>query len=225
MSRYRSGPSPIVIILVGALFVFGGYYVWTGFLTFLDDQGDITARATRNVLASATAAAAPDNILPTLFMPPSTFTPLPPCKWFTVSVENAVYRECPAQNNIDCPVREVIPYGTELCIYGRVPDNPEWYVVELNPEGAYRDAVFIHESVVEAIDPTPTATPTTAPLALPTVSPIPSDTPQPTATWTDIPDPNITPTPTQTPPLFAPTITPSMTPSMTPTPTLPNISI
>ena len=223
MSRYRSSPSPLMIILVGALFVFGGYYVWVGFINFLEDQGDITARATRNVFASATAEAAPDNILPTLFMAPATFTPLPPCKWFEVSVESAVYRECPDQNNVNCPIRDVIPYGTELCIYGRVPNNAEWYVVELNPEGAYRDTVFIHESVVDALDPTPTVTPTNEPLDLPTISPMPSDTPLPTATPTETPDPNTVPSPTLVPSIPAPTIPPSLTPSMTPT--LPNISI
>jgi hypothetical protein len=217
MSHHRSGPSPLTIILVGALFVFGGYYVWTGFLSFLEDQGDITARATREAFASATARAAPE-IRPTLFMAPATFTPLPPCKWFAVSVENAVYRECPAQNNIECPVREVIPYGTELCIYGRVPNNDEWYVVELNPEGAYRDTVYIHESVVEAVNPTPTVTPTNAPLDLPTISPTPSNTPPPTVTPTETPDPNATPTRTPTP-------SPTTAPTISPTPTLPNISI
>ncbi|MBN1563268.1 MAG: hypothetical protein JXA10_05480 [Anaerolineae bacterium] len=214
MSYHRSGPSPLTIILVGAFFVFGGYYVWTGFIHFLEYQDDITGQTTRNSHATETAEAAPDYILPTLFMAPATFTPLPPCRWFTVSVENAVYRDCPAQNNIDCPVREVIPYGTELCIYGRVPNNMEWYVVELNPDGAYRDIVYIHESVVEAVNPTPTITPTNEPLNLPTVSPTPSHTPAPTAIPTETP----IETSTETPPITVP-------PTTTPEPTLPNISI
>lgn len=226
MSRYGSGPSPLLIVIVGALFVFGGYYVWSGFLHYLDDQGDITARVTRDVAASATADAAPHPFVPTLYTR-ATFTPLPPCIWFVVDVERAVYRECPAQDNRECPVREVIPYGTELCIYGRVPNAPEWYIVELNPDGAYRDNAYIHESVVEAANPTPTATPTAEPLDLPTVTPTPSRTPQPTS---PTPVPSATPEPSVTPESSAtPDVTPSLVPISptppTPTPTLPHISV
>ena len=77
MSYYRrSGPSPLLIVLIGALMVFGGYFVWTGFLSFLDDQGNITAPSTREVAESATARAAPQVVLPSPYMP-ATFTPLP----------------------------------------------------------------------------------------------------------------------------------------------------
>ncbi|NLE49967.1 MAG: hypothetical protein GX613_01055, partial [Chloroflexi bacterium] len=58
MSAYRSsGPSPLLIVLIGALIVFGGYYVWTGMLRFFEDSGDITAQVTRQARASATAPA------------------------------------------------------------------------------------------------------------------------------------------------------------------------
>jgi hypothetical protein len=206
MYRVRSGPSPLVIVLVGALLVFGGYFVWIGFLGFLEDQGDITANATRESIASATARAAPPALIPTFYMP-ATFTPLPPCQWFAVSVERAVYRECPSQDNRDCPIRDVILYGTELCVYSRAPGNPEWYVVELNPNGAYRDTVFIHESVVKAVNPTATPGPTVTPL--PTTRTAPTDTPAPPSPMPPAPSPNatitlnatITPTPEATPSL------------------------
>lgn len=194
MSRNRSGPSPLLIVAVGAFLVFGGYFVWAGFLSFLDDQGDITVQVTREAVASATARAGPVR-LPTLYMP-ATFTPLPPCQWFIVSVDRAVYRECPSKDNQQCPIRDVVPMGTRLCIYSRSPDNPEWYVVELNPGGAYRDTVFIHESVVKPENPTPTPTETFVPL--PTISPAPTAVPMPTVTPNPIPSP--TPLPTMTPP-------------------------
>jgi hypothetical protein len=202
MSHYRSGPSPWLIIVVGALVVFGGYYVWTGFLSFLEDEGNITAQNTREAFSTATAQAVTQR--PTLFMP-VTFTPLPPCQMFAVSVERAVYRECPLQDNRQCPVREVVPYGTELCVYARAPENPEWYVVELNPGGAFRDVVYMHESVIEPVNPTPTPTTTFTPL--PTISPTPSQTPLPTVlpSLTDTLNPATPPTPT-------PTLTPSATP-------------
>ncbi|RPJ01776.1 MAG: hypothetical protein EHM39_02820, partial [Chloroflexi bacterium] len=84
MSVYhRSGPSPLLIVMVGAMVVFGGYFVWMGFLDFLEDQGDITAQSTRDISASATARAAPQVVLPSPYLPAS-FTPLPPCEWYTV---------------------------------------------------------------------------------------------------------------------------------------------
>ena len=217
MSRYRSGPSPLIVILVGALFVFGGYYIWTGFLSFLEDEGNITAQVTREAQASVTAQAAPAVQLPTLYMP-ATFTPLPPCQWFEVSVDRAVYRDCPSTDNIQCPIRDVVTYGTQLCIYARAPGNPEWYVVELNPGGAFRDTVFIHESVVEAINPTPTITVTFTPL--PTVSPVPSNTPGPTSPAS----PTLTPseTPTLTP---EPRSSSTPVPMPTPVPTIPQIEL
>lgn len=187
-----------MIVVIGALLVFGGYSVWIGFLSYLDDQGNITAQITRQAVASATARVAPSMKLPTLYMP-ATFTPLPPCQWFKVNVDRAVYRECPSKDNRQCPIRDTVTFGTELCVYSRSPDNPEWYIVELNPGGAYRDTVFIHESVVESANPTPTATQTPVPL--------PTDNPTPTAT----PFPESIPDSTGTPFLPLPTVTPPPT--------------
>ncbi len=212
MSHYRrSGPSPLFIVSIGALMVFGGYFVWVGFLGFLQDHGDLTAPATRQANDTATAQAAPQVFLPSPFMP-ATFTPLPACQWFKVKVDRAVYRECPSKDNNECPIRETVEYGTELCVYARVPDNPEWYIVELNPGGSYRDTVFMHESVLEAVNPTVTPAPTMTPG--PTITPVPTFTPAPTT----LPGPTATPT---RPPDASPTPTPSLTPS----PTLPQISI
>jgi cell division septation protein DedD len=212
MSHYRrSGPSPLLIVSIGALIVFGGYFVWVGVLSFLQDHGDITAPATHAANASATAQAAPVVILPSPFMP-ATFTPLPDCQWFKVKVSRAVYRECPSKDNNECPIRDTADYGTEFCVYSRVPGNPEWYVVELNPGGSYRDTVFMHESVLEAVNPTVTPAPTITPG--PTITPVPTFTPAPTVL------PSATPTPT--PP---PDASPTPTPTLTPSPTLPQISI
>lgn len=212
MSGYRrSGPSPLLIIVVGALVVFGGYYVWSGFLSFLEDQGDLTAQVTREAMSTATAGS--------VFQPPAfptsyqlaTFTPLPPCITFVVNVERAVYRECPAQDNTECPVIDVVPEGTEFCVYARVSSNPEWFVIDLNPGGAYRDIVYMHESVIEALNPTPTPTATFTPA--PTITQLPSSTPTPT----------LPPSPSHTPDPAQPSLTPMPEPSNTPTP--PHVTI
>lgn len=191
--------------------MFGGYFLWIGFLNFLEDRGDITAQTTREAAASATAYAAPPLILPSPYFP-ATFTPLPPCQWFMVKVDRAVYRECPSKDNRECPIRETVEYGTEFCVYARVPGNPEWYVVELNPGGAYRDTVFMHESVLKAVNPTVTPAPTWTPG--PTVTPIPTRTPPPTS-----------PPSATMPPTLPPAVSPTRTPLLTPSPTPPSISI
>lgn len=219
MSRKRSGPSPLLIVIVGAFIVFGGYYVWLGFISFMENRGDITANVTREAMSSATAQAASPVRLPTIFIPAS-FTPLPPCMWFAVDVDRAVYRECPSQDDDECPIREVVTFGTELCVYSRVPGLEEWYVVDLNPEGAYRDTVYIHESVVEAVNPTPTITITYTPL--PTITPTPSFTPPSVTATPTMPSPTPSPEPSGTP---NPSSTPQPTPTPTPQPTLPEISI
>ena len=197
-----------MIVVIGALVVFGGYYIWIGFLQFLEDEGNITAQVTRQAFASATAQVG-STLRPTIFMP-ATFTPLPPCQMFRVTAERAVYRSCPSQDNRQCPIVEVVPYDTELCVYSRAPENPEWYVIELNPGGAYRDIVYMHESVLKPVNPTPTPSLTSTPL--PTVSPIPSNTPLPT----------VPASPTATP---NPQATPSPSPTFTPSPSLPSVSL
>src|SRR5690606_28027777 len=172
----------------------------------------------------------------------ATYTPLPPCQWFEVTVERARYRACPSENNDICEARGSLELGTQVCVYERSKDNAAWYVVELNPEGAFRDIVYMHESVIKAVDPTPTPTRTYTPL--PTITLTPSDTPGPvltptptlTPSATDTPDPAttpsappgpvLTPAPRLTPPASAPpdpATPPIATPSPTPLPTLPHV--
>lgn len=191
----------MLIIVVGGLLVFGGYYVWTGFLSFLEDRGNITADVTRQAFSTATAQAA--TMPPTAFVRISA-TPLPPCQYFRTTV-NAKLRECPAVDDINCPHREIVPPGTELCVYSRARENTEWYVVELNPGGAFRDIVYVSDTVVEPVNPTPEPTDTLTPLPTITLTPTPAVPTPPPATPTDTADPSLTDTP-------APTITPSPSP-------------
>lgn len=212
MSRQRKGPNPLLIVVIGALMVFGGYYVWTGLLNFLENQGNLTAPVTQEARASAIAQAFTSTPRPTFFQAMSP-TPLPPCLDFEVRVERAIYREAPCSDDDRCPRVDSMTMGTRVCVYGRSPDNAEWYIVELNPGGAFRDIVYMHESVIVAVNPTPTPTQTFTPL--PTVSPVPSGTPTPTPRVSPTPEASeegaSTPTPTP-PPAFTPTLTPSPTP-------------
>jgi hypothetical protein len=195
----------VLVVALVALLIFGGYFVWVGFLNFLEDQGDITVEITRRAENTATAEAAPAVSLPTQFMP-ATFTALPPCIWFTVNTERAVYRDCPSKDNNQCPIRDIVTYGTEMCVYGRAPQNPEWFIVELNPNGAYRDTVFMHESVLDPVNPTPTITltltppppssPTSFPTEAPSATPAPTQPPLPDVSLTPV-LPTITPLPTR----------------------------
>jgi hypothetical protein len=198
----------MLVFLIGALLVFGGYFVWTGFLKFLEDRGDITADSRRNRQSTATALAQPTFDLGSasggVGAVRATYTPLPPCQMFEVIVDRAVYRDCPAMDNVQCPQRGTLNYGAEVCVYARSPENPEWYVIDFNPDGSYREIVFMHESVIEAANPTPTPTKTVTPG--PTITPLPSTTPLPTFTPTDTPNAEMSPTAT-------PTLTPSRTPS------------
>lgn len=202
MSYRRSGPSPLLVVIVVALLVFGGYYVWTGFLRFLEDQGDIAAQVTRAAVSTSTAQF---STQPATRFAPSTPTSPPPCQPFIVIVERAVYRSCPSQNNDECPRVDTLPYGAQVCVYERSPENAEWYTVDLNPEGMFRDIVYMHETVIEALEPTPRPTLTFTPP--PTVTPLPTPTPTPTEEMppTDTPDP-------ATPPTSTPTRTPTATP-------------
>lgn len=194
MAYRRSGPSPLLIVILAAAIVFGGYYVWDGLLRFLEDRGNITAEVTRQALTTSTASFSTQR--PT-FAAPATSTPLPPCDWFIVIVERAVYRECPSQNNDECPRVDTLPYGTNVCVYGRSIDNAEWYEINLNPDGAFTDIVYMHESVIEALEPTPRPTVTFTPP--PTITPLPSATPTPTVPITPTDTPNPATPPTETP--------------------------
>ncbi len=199
----------MLVVTIGALLVFGGYLIWTGMLNFLESGGDITAGATADARDAALATTpAPTSGIPTR---PPTYTPLPPCQLFAISVERAKLRECPSMDDNQCPFREIVEYGTELCVYTQARENMEWYVVDLNPDGAFRDIVFVHESVVEAANPTPTPSQTMTPL--PTISPTPSYTPGPPGPASSTPG---TPPPDgdNNPPAGpTPTLTPSATPS------------
>jgi hypothetical protein len=200
--RRNRGPAPITVMLIAAILVFGGYMLWTGLIEFLEEGGkNAVISATQQADATSTA----EN-RPTLIIFPSP-TPLPPCQLFFVPVSSAIVRECP---QLTCKDKTIVRFEGEVCVYGRVntaefPNavNPEeWWVVNLAPDEMFPDYGYMHESVIEARNPTP----------------------RPTRTFTPLPTITLTPTPrvTQTPvasPVYTETFTPS--PTMTPAPATP----
>jgi len=183
------------------------YYLWQGFRNYLrtGGLGVIEATEQAEIQATATAQEIIANPSPTLR---PTFTPIPDCKEFAVSVPNAIVRERATTNS---PIVTSWREGTLVCVIDRAPEDEAWYVVDGNPRTRRLDFAYMHETVIQATNPTPTPSDTPTPLA--TVTPLPSHTPSltPTPLPTATIDPNATDTPTVTP---SPTSTNTLTPTV-----------
>ncbi len=201
---YRKGrkdnPPLILIILVGAMLVFGCYALWNGLTGYLREGGAAAVdAATAQVRATRTAAVRPTEFfLPTF---PPTWTPPPPCIRFTVTVDSALVRSCP---NETCSIVTAYTYGTEVCVIRHLSADSDWYEVETDTERRSLKLGYMHQNVIAAIDPTPIPTITNTPL--PTVTPGPTNTLPPTRTRA----PTYTPTPTTTIDPNAPTPVPTL---------------
>lgn len=202
----RAGQPPWLIFLVAIAVVFGGYYLWLGVQAYLRTGGLGVIEATQQaqVQATATADRVVLNVGPTLR---PTFTPIPECKLFVVSVPSAIVRDQP---NTAGQIIDSWDMGTRVCMIDRAPEDREWYIIDRDPQTRRIEFAYMHETVIVAQNPT--ATPTRTPTPLSTVTPLPSDTPTPTPEVipTDTPNRNATRTPT-------PTVTPTYTPTPTPT--------
>jgi hypothetical protein len=204
-SKAGDGPPAWLVLLIVVALIFGAYYIWLGVQNFIRTGGQGVAEATSraSILSTATAQ---------LIKPPRsaeivpTFTPVPPCENFTVTAPSAIVREAPTQRS---PVVTTFRQGDSVCVVGKPSPDSEWYTVDSNPETRRLDVAYMHESVIKAANPTPTATRT--------VTPPPTITPTPTPTITRTPKPQ--PTPTRDP-----RITDTPTPTLTPSPTPPRQS-
>jgi len=210
--KSRSGPPAILVFLLAVALVFGVYYVWQGVQTFLRTGGlgvvEATERA-QNVDTATAVRVTRMATLPATLLP--TSTDVPPCQEFRVSVPAGIVREGPSTSS---PVKTQLREGETVCVLGREAGS-EWYSIDLNPSTRRIELAYMHETIIEAINPTPTPSDTLTPSN--TVSPPPTVTPVPTeaATRTPSPLPSYTRDPrfTNTP---LPTLTPSPTPSETP---------
>lgn len=206
MYRTSQGPKPLTVSLIAFVLIFGGYLLWTGFRDWVDEGATQNRIIQRTEMAQATATTEFFFNRPT----PVTFptpTPIPDCAYFAVRGQQAVWvRACPSTS---CePVTYLNP-DASVCVIGRAAGEEyvrpqEWYQVLLDPDAILPKISYMHESVLRALNPTPTSTHTLEPL--PTVTRTPTPSREPTTT-----------TPTQDP--RTPSLTPTSPPTATPTPT------
>lgn len=181
----------------------GGYYLVLGARDYVRTGGLGVVEATEQaiVISTATAIQRATAAIPTETLIP-TFTPVPPCQDWVVTVESAVVRMLP---DTDAPLVSVMNGGDTVCVIRRVPDTL-WYLIDANPDTTRLDEAYMRGDIIRPTNPT--ATPTLSPTPLPTVTPI-------TPTVTPTLDPDMTAT-------LAPTLTPSITttppPTVTPVP-------
>jgi hypothetical protein len=178
--------------------VFGGFYLLQGAQNFIrtGGQGVDEATARAQVIATATAARVTRMATSPSQLRPSA-TPQPECQDFRVIVPNAVVRAQPGPN---AAILTGINQGEIVCVLGRAGD-PEWYVIDLNPETRRLDEAYMNEVVIEAVNPTSTPLPTVTPMPTlpPTETPEASPTSNATATRTAARTPTVRPTATVRP--------------------------
>jgi hypothetical protein len=198
-NRRGQTPPTWLVFLVGIALVFGVYYLWLGVQNFLQTGGGGVVEATERAQIVETTTA--ELVRPTRTALPAA-TPIPTCEDFVVTVPSANVRKSPRQ---DAAVLKVFTQDQTVCVLGRAAPDSEWYAVDLLPESRRLSLAYMHESVVQALHPTPTASRTATPLPTVTVSPSPTHTETPVALPTETRDPRITDTP-------QPTVTPTGTP-------------
>ncbi len=169
-----SGTKPPVglIVIGGVLFIFGAYFLWNGFISFMGASGNISApiTAAANTLAAQTQLS--NDVVPT-YAPPASSTPLKPCQDFRVNVVKARVRECPKDS---CAALDTLySQGALMCVYGPAPNVTGWYQVNLRPTGSFPQIAYISANVIYPLNPTRLPTRTFTPL--PTVTPAPTQKP------------------------------------------------
>lgn len=199
-ARRRQQPSNFLILLLGMVSVLGCYLLWTGALSWLASAGDPAVEASREAQLAAQREATQSRILTRLpYIARPSNTPVPTCQIFYVNAEQGTIRECPA---FSCERRETRAYEEQVCVYRRMtasadyPLGNEWYEIDLNADGAFRDLAYMHHSVLRALNPTARPSRTFTPLPTVTLTPSPSRTP---TSDQIVPSPTLTPVPTITP--------------------------
>jgi hypothetical protein len=160
-------------MLVAVALVMGSFYLWDGARRFVSSGGLGVAESTQRAQLVATSTAERGTRVVITRTPPSTPTPLPTCEDFRVEVvdaPNAIVRELPSRT---AAVIDAWPSGTMVCVLGQ-DSGSEFYTIDLNPETRRLELAYMHESVLEPVNPT--ATPTVTFTPPPTVTPVPTAT-------------------------------------------------
>ncbi len=202
----RSGPPSWFVILLGIAIVFGLYYLWFGLRNFMS-TGVTVVESTQQAIERHTATAVRiQEIAVNAPSPLPTFTPIPPCQEFAVSVREAIIR---AEPNTNSRIIGALKQGETVCVIAALPDT-EWYLIDDNPLTRRIDKVYMHRDIIYALNPTATSTITFTPTATNTA----------THTFTPRPRPTEAPaTAARQSRLLSPT------PSFTPSPTRPSVNL
>jgi hypothetical protein len=176
----RGGGIPTwLVFLVGVALVLGGFYLWDGLQRFVRTGGLGVAESTQRAQVEVTATAAQSTRISITRTPAPTATPLPECEDFIVSIAdapNALVRQAPSPQGA---IIEAFTPGVVVCVLGRDAGS-EYYTVDVDPATRRFELGYMHESVLEAVNPTPT--PSVTPTPPPTITPTSTDTPAPGVT-------------------------------------------
>jgi hypothetical protein len=153
--------------------VFGCYFGYTGLMTWLDEnyQNNQKATLTAEVVGTEQGIAQSTRN----YQPFPTSTRLPGCESYRVSVSSAFVRQCPS---LTCQAVTRYGEGAEVCVLGRAVDNEffdaaDWYEIDVNKGELFLDLGYMHESVLEPMNPTPRPSKTFTPLPTVTLTPSP----------------------------------------------------
>ena len=174
-------------MLIAAALVFAGWYLWQGLQTYLRSGGLGVQEAVQQAEQQASATVIRALTSAVVFAPPPTRTPVPECQSFVVVVKEAIVRTEPSR---EARIKRALFEGDEVCVIAPASTDPNWLLVDEEPRSRRIESVYMHRSLIRAVNPT--ATPVATPTPLSTITPKPSDTPEPTAAIT-------TTAPTQTP--------------------------
>jgi hypothetical protein len=209
MGTQNNRTPPWFVFLTTIALILGGYYLLLGVRDYVRTGGLGVVEATEQAVVQSTATAvrrATDAIPSPTLIP--TFTPIPECQDWLVSVPSAIVRGAP---NTAGPIVDVFDENALVCVIRNLPET-DWYLIDARPDTSRIDAGYMRGDIIRPANPTPT--PTLSPTPLPTVTPI-TPTPSFTPSTTPTPDPNATPTATATMP---PTVTSPPTATVTPPP-------
>ncbi len=192
----QSGPPSWFVILLGIAIVFGLYYLWLGIQNFLVTGVTVVESTQQAVVGSTSTALRIRQLESNAPTPLPSFTPVPACQDFEVSVREAIVR---AQPDTSSRIEAALPLGTIVCVIAAVP-GADWYLIDENRLTKRLEKVYMHQDIIRALYPTATftrtmtpeptrsPTPTRRPVRIATLPPVPRTQPPP-------PPPSATPTP------------------------------
>ncbi len=172
----RESKSPTwFAVIVAVLFVFGGYFIWRGFLSWADANFSFTAPspAAPSISNSAKTVTAQTNVIAQTMTFAARPSPTSSCQQFRVKVLRARVRECPKDT---CNTIALPEQGAVFCVYRLAPQTTDWYEVNLKPDDPIGELGYMSVSVLSPVNPTPRPSPT---LNLATVTLVPTPSPSP----------------------------------------------